>query len=300
MGRSSRLQAATTRVVTYGLWGAIGLALVLGLVNCAGTPAATPRSEPNPTDVEPVPPPGGCAELTVAAWLAGDTDLLSGVPEAARARPEPGRRRAELTYTLSASQDTDPDRWVYLVAAQISERESTEDRWRPAGTQFYTVTLAPAAGGCGGWAPIALPARVAAPTLVAEESDYSIGLPVSGTPLTETLSAFFAALLTGDGELERYTAPGVTITGFDPPPYAEVELVDVRAHVDTPLDRSAQVPVDGTTARVLVTVATDPDGADLPLSYPVTVTVRGGRWEVVAIDSVPSPTTASPQPGRTP
>lgn len=300
VGRSSRAQASATRMAAYGLWGAIGLALVLGLVNCAGTPAAAPDDEPSTTAAEPAAPPGGCAELAVAAWLAGDTALLSGLPDAARARPERGRRRADLTYTLSATQ-ADPDRWVYLVAAQVSERESSEDRWQSAGTQFYTVTLAPAVDGCGGWAPAALPARVTPPALVTEgAADYSIGLPTSGTPLTETLAAFFTALLTGTGELERYTAPGVTIAGFDPAPYPYVELIDVRAHAGTPLDRSAYVPADGTTARVLVTVATDPDGTDLPLSYPVTVTVRGGRWEVVAIDSVPSPTTASPQPGRTP
>lgn len=301
IGRSSRAQATTTRALAYGLWGAIGLALLLGLVNCAGRPLASPPDRPTVTAAEPQAPPGGCAELTVAAWLAGDTELLAGVSPLVRGGAEPGRRRADHTYTLSAALDADPERWVYLVAAQVSERESTDDRWRAAGTQFYRVTLAPSSGGCGGWAPAALPARVPGPTLTPDGStDYPTGLPVSGTPLSETLTAFFAALLTGDGELERYTAPGVNVPRFDPPPYQHIELIDLRAHADTPLDRSARVARDGTTARLQVTVATDPDGADLPLTYPVTVTVRGGRWEVVDIDSVLSPTMASPQPGHSP
>lgn len=300
VGGSTRAQATATRALVYGLWVAIGLALVLGLINCAGTPLASPPERPSTTP-PPGAPPGGCAELTVAAWLAGDTDLLAGVPALGRLRAEPGRRRADLTYTLSAAPGTDPQRWVYLVAAQVSERESAEDRWQAAGTQFYSVTLAPSSSGCGGWAPVALPARVVGPLLVPDGStDYPAGLPTSGTPLSETLTAFFVALLTGDGELERYTAPGVTVPGFDPPPYQHIELIDLRAHADTPLDRSARVAPDGTTARLQVTVATDPDGADLPLTYPVTVAVRGGRWEVVAIDSVPSPTTASPRPGQSP
>ncbi len=301
VGRSSRAQAATTRALAYGLWGAIGLALVLGLINCAGRPMAAPSDKTTVTTTEPVAPPGGCAELTVAAWLAGDTELLSGVPALVRGRTEPGRRRADLTYTLSATPGADADRWVYLVAAHVSERESTDDPWRAAGTQFYTVTLAPSSSGCGGWAPVALPARVASPALTPDSAtDYPTGLPVSGTPLSETLTAFFAALLTGEGEWERYTAPGVTVPTFDPPPYQYIELIDLRAHADTPLDRSARVAPDGTTARLQVTIATDPDGADLPLTYPVTVTVRGGRWEVVEIDSVPSPTTAGPRPGLSP
>jgi hypothetical protein len=281
VGRSSRIQAGLSRTLAYGLWGGIALALTLGLVNCAGParPTVSPVADPSPAD--PVAPPGGCAELVVSAWLAGDADLLAGVPGVPRTRPEPGRRQATRTYTAGVTPAGGHQTWGYLVAAEVQVRDE-QQQWRPAGTQFFTVTMVRSeGGGCQGWSPAALPAQVAAPRLAGggapPEPGYDVALPAD-TALGTTLQAFFAGLLAGAGDLERYVAPGVVIPALSPAPYPEVSVTDLRARTEP----AGPVPPDGTVLQLLATVTTDPD--DLPLVYPVTVGVRGGRWEVVAID----------------
>jgi hypothetical protein len=285
VGGSSRAQAATSRLLAWVLWGGIGLALVLGLVNCAGLPGAAgdstespPPTQPSP---EPVPPPGGCAELVVSAWLAGDTNLLADLPGMSGSAVEPGMRQATGTYIAGVTGDDQA--WGYLVGADVLERDGDGD-WQAAGTQFFTVTMVPAPeGGCQGWRPAALPAQVAAPDLSGEDATaiYEESLPIESTPLGDTLEAFFSGLLTGSEDIERYVAPGVVIAAPDPPPYQEATLAELRATLD-PTESGTITPPDGTVVQVLATVMVIED--HLPLVYPVTVAVRGGRWEVVAID----------------
>jgi hypothetical protein len=299
IGGSARAQAAASVVLRYGLWGGIVLALVLGLVNCAGSQITPPAPVSAAADPPPVAPPGGCAELLVAAWLAGDVELLSEVAGVPRGQVEPGRRQALRTYTAAvtpgqvpsdASGDSSREpagelagepNWGFLIGAEVQVRDE-EGRWRDAGVQFFSVTLVPATDGCGGWRPAALPAQVAAPQLASPELAYPVSIPVSGNDLSDTLQAFFAGMLTGEGSPERYVAPGSVVPFPAPAPYQQVSITDLQAPDDAPIDRTAAVPPDGTILPLLVTVATDPE--DLPLVYPVTVGVRGGRWEVVAIE----------------
>lgn len=287
VGRSTRAQAAATVAARGGLWAALGLALVLGLVNCAAPAAGPPTAAP--AAPMPVPPPSGCAELVVAGWLAGDDDLLAGVVGMPRADPETDQRRAALTF--AAEVIPGEAGWTYLVGAQVQVRpdedtaaddEPPPEPWQDAGVQFFAVTMVPVVGGCQGWAPAALPAQVAGPSLASPTTAYPVSLPASGTELAETLAAFFTGLLTSAGNPERYVAPGTVITFPDPPPYLEVSVADVRTVADAPVDRAGPVPPDGTVVPLLVTV--DIGGGDLPLVYPVTAGVRGGRWEVVALD----------------
>lgn len=280
VGGSTRAQAAASVALRYGLWGGLALAVVLGLINFAnltttsGTPAPAPTGEQ-----EPVAPPGGCAELVVASWLAGDHELLDGVTGMPARDPEPGRRRAVHTYTASATAGEGS--WAYLVGAEVQVRQE-EQQWRPAGLQFFTVTMIPTGGGCGGWAPAALPAQVAAPQLASPPLSYPETLPVTGTELSETLTAFFTGMLTGAENPERYLAPGSVVPFPAPPPYQEVSLDELRAGPDAPVDRTSRIPADGTVVPLLAVVGIGPD--DLPLVYPVTVAVRDGRWEVLALD----------------
>jgi hypothetical protein len=288
VGGSSRAQATVSRLLAYALWSGIALALVLGLVNCVGRSGGAPGLAADPAPPPAVPPPGGCAELVVAAWLAGDARLLADVPGVPRSQPEPGRRQAGRTFTAAVTPGEDA--WGYLVGAEVLVRDERQ-RWRSAGTQFFTVTMVPISGGCQGWGPAALPAQVPAPTLAgAGAGVYEVSLPSSGTELAATLEAFFAGLLAGAENLERYVAPGVVIPAVVPPPYEQVTVTELRAR-DDPTDRGTVVPPDGTVVQLLATVSTGAD--DLPLVYPVTVGVRGGRWEVVAIDPLVG-TTAGP------
>lgn len=283
VGGSSRAQATLSRLLAYSLWGGIAIALVLGLVNCAGRPAAAPPPDTTEAEAAPVPPPGGCAELVVSAWLAGDTDVLADVAGMPGSRPEPDRRQATRTFTAGVTPGDGA--WAYLVGADVRVRADEEAPWQPAGTQFFTVTMVPAEAGCQGWRPAALPAQAAAPPLggTSAGSPYDVTIPTSGAELHTTLDAFFAGLLAGASDLERYVAPGVVIAPVVPPPYEQVSVVELRAP-DDPTERGTLVPPDGTVLRLLATVDTDTEADDLPLVYPVTMAVRGGRWEVVAID----------------
>lgn len=280
VGGVSRMQASLSRGLALLLWGALALALVLGLVNFTGlaSRADTSRTATNTTEPALVPPPGGCAELVIAGWLAGDTELLSGVAGLPRGRIEPGRRRAGHIYTAAATPGHGA--WGYLIGAEVEQRDEN-GRWRSAGLRFFSVTMVPTSDGtgCQGWGPVALPAEVPAPQLGGGATPgYEVSLPASGTELSQTLTAFFNGLLAGTENVERYVAPGVFIPTLTPPPYQQVEVTDLRARVELP----EAVPPDGTVAQLLVTVSTE--SVDLPLVYPVTVGVRGGRWEVIALD----------------
>jgi hypothetical protein len=284
VGGSSRAQATLSRLLAYGLWGGIAVALLLGLVNCVGRPVTTAAPPTTQVSMPPVPPPGGCAELVVSTWLAGDTEVLADVAGMPRSRPDPGLRRATRTFTAGATSGDGA--WAYLVGADVQVREGEEDPWLPAGTQFFTVTMVPATGGCQGWRPAALPAQAAAPPLAGTDTTgtpYEVELSTSGTALGTTLDAFFAGLLAGASDLERYVAPGVVIAPVLPPPYEQVSVTELHA-ADDPTERGTVVPPDGTVLQLLATVDTNAEADELPLVYPLTVAVRGGRWEVVAID----------------
>jgi hypothetical protein len=298
VGRSTRLQAGASRTLAASLWAALGLALLLGLVNCARITADAAAPAGPPPSPQPAAPPGGCAELVVAAWVAGDTAPLAGAGSSAGpgSGERPGSdRQAARTYTAAVTAAATPDRWSYLVAAQVIERDRDTGQWHDVGLHYFRVTLVEVGGGCQGWRAAAPPMQVAAP---AETGDaplpYTITLASSGTQLAATLEAFFRGLLAGAGDMERYLAPGSSIPPVTPPPYGGVSVAELRAWSGSPVDRADRVPPDGTTVRLLVTVSAD--GAPLPLAYPVTVAVRGGRWEVVAID----PVVAAPQPGAGP
>jgi len=280
VGSSTRAQATMATLLRGALWTGIALSVVLGVVNFAAPLSARPAPVAAPTgEPPPVPPPGGCAELVVAAWLAGDVDLLSGVPGLPRGEVEPGRREAVRTYTASATPGETG--WGFVIGAEVRVR-GEDDQWQEAGVQFFSVTMVPGAGGCQGWVPATLPAQVAAPVLAGPQPPYPAFLPATGTELSETLAAFFAGMLTGAGNPERYVAPGTAIPVLSPPPYQEVAVTELRTTEDAPVDRAGTVPPDGTVVPLLVTVATGEDY--LPLVYPVTVGVRGGRWEVIAIE----------------
>jgi hypothetical protein len=289
---ASRVQATLSRALAYALWAGIVLALTLGVANFAGSGPAPAGPAAGSAQAVPVPPPGGCAELVVAAWLAGDTRALAGVTGAPRSGPEDPGREAARTYTAAVTPAGSPDRWGYLVGAEVRVRDQA-GTWQPAGAQFFTVTMVRTGSGCGGWSPATLPAQVPPPPLAGAAPDpYPVRLAASGTELTETLEAFFGAMLAGGGSLERYQAPGGTVTAIDPPPYRDVRLVELSTTTGAPLDRDGGIPPDGTSARLLATVSTGPDG--LPLVYPVTAGVRGGRWEIVAIDPLVGTAPAGP------
>ena len=122
----------------------------------------------------------------------------------------------------------------------------------------------------------------------------------AGTELYDTVAGFLSAWLTGGGDLQRYSA-SAGIRSFSPAPFTHVSVSAIGADTAIPA-----VPAEGFTARILVNAAAqDSDMASTVLSYPLTVSFRGGKWFITGIDLTPklggriSPVTPSPTPETT-
>ena len=298
---SSRAQAGTSRGVHALLWTLLTCAVLLGLVSLftIGARRSTAAAPAGPAPITDM-PPGGCAELLVTAWLAGDTGVLAALVGADVPRLPAGRRAASHTYTVSAQPVPGASlQWAYLVGADVVNADDKGGR-SPAGVQFFTTTLTPAGaagGGCGGWVAPALPAQTAGLAAAGPIAlDYRRSMPVSGHPIADALAPFFTALLAGGGEVDRYLSPGMQLRAVAPAPYTQVRLEHLRTDS---AELGQTLPADGTRVQLLATVAVrlgDQPG-EWSLSYPLTVTVRGGRWEVTALD--PAPVMATPPPSST-
>ncbi|MFJ8601546.1 hypothetical protein ACIREM_23090 [Streptomyces shenzhenensis] len=79
--------------------------------------------------------------------------------------------------------------------------------------------------------------------------------------LSSAAAEFFATYLTGAGEVDRYIAPGVTLSPVSPAPYTAVSVEQVSAAEEAAA--AEKMPVDGTAVRVLARV----EARDV-----------GGRW----------------------
>ncbi|TRV81760.1 conjugal transfer protein [Streptomyces sp. 130] len=137
------------------------------------------------------------------------------------------------------------------------------------------------------YAATSLPAEVNAPASAQHGGlVYGTGRgPSSEDPVSDTVSRFLAAYLTGQGELNRYVSPGLQVTAISPAPYESTLVTGVRD--DAPQDADDTVPQDGTQRHVLVSVSATTGGQDYLLSYALTLTTRDGRWEVASFDPAP-------------
>lgn len=309
---SSRQQAGASRSLHALLWTLLIGAVLLGLVGLLNVGARRPPgagTAPVAVAVAEQAPPGGCAELLVGAWLAGDSTVLAGLVSGDVPRLPVKQRAAAHTYTINARPGgpaAGVTTWSYLIGADVVSVDK-QGRTAPAGTQFFTVTLArnaaagPADNACGGWAAPVLPAQVAG-LAAAPRQDlvYDRSVATSGQPLADTLGPFFTALLAGGAEVERYLAPGTTVAAVLPAPYAQVRLERLTTVKGADIGTAPALPADGTRVQLLATVAArvgDQPG-EWRLTYPLVMTVRGGRWEVTAIEAAPA--LAATQPVHTP
>lgn len=172
--------------------------------------------------------------------------------------------------------------WSVTVGATV--RSATDASLRPARRYF----LAPVVVTPAGVRAAMLPAEVAAPA-----SDITVDLGYRyrlspQTPVVVSAAEFLSAMLTGVGDVSRYLTPGVTVTAVSPPPYRAVTIGTALSSVDlSATDRQAPL-VDGEVVRLLVTTSQKTNTADaVPGQFALTMTSRGGRWEVSGLDSSP-------------
>lgn len=268
-----------TRTVQLGLVvalisGPIALAVVaLGSRgNVAPAPAVT--SSPGAGTLE-ASRASAAGERLVLTWLTGtqadepvlQAQLMTNLPPTF-ALPDTKPAAPDQVWVDSA-EEVSPARWQVVVGA----------RGGAAGAQsFFAVPVLVDAAGA---AALTLPARTNPPA----SPDAQLG-PAQGLtsvtpedPVYQTVNGYLAAFLAGQGELDRWVAPGVSATPVQPRPCRTVKLDDVRTAVDdvpTPDRNGLQLAVIATaTCRTTATTST-------VSQYPLILQVRDGRWEVAA------------------
>lgn len=138
---------------------------------------------------------------------------------------------------------------------------------------------------------MAMPAAVPAPsTGLTVNLDYSNQLS-SNAAIVTAAQGFLSAMLTGDGDVTRFTSPGTNLGAITPAPYASISVIGARTQKS--LGDSAETPADGQRARLLLTISQQPPGTAsstdaLTGAYALTMAARAGRWEVSALDPAPA------------
>lgn len=250
-------------VIPHGVHGLAELAVLAHLTAAPGEADAT---------VTPALP---ALRLTGSAF-----DGLSGEEQATATRAAQRPPTGAVTVAATAAG---PGRWGVTVAVL---RGSQVEGWQ--------VTVAAAADG-----------------LLVETLPAIVGLPGAGTPpipdlpllrapagddpLATAVDRFLSALLTGEGELSRYLAPGAGVAQ----PAVQDGSLELR--------RIAARPLADDRVAVLAEVRlVRGDGAVHLLQYPLLLEPSGGRWEVrrllpaLPIRPAPQPTATAPTPAPDP
>ncbi|MER7982425.1 conjugal transfer protein [Streptomyces sp. NPDC095817] len=271
------------RIGRAGLWAAVASGPVALAVALMPAPAVVPAGVAQPasrTVAQPSQDPSGYAELFVSSWLRSSAhDEESAQSRRARAMapdvalPEQAPvAQSRLEGVRSVRSARDGRSRVVTVAAQYAN-----------GTvRYLAVKVATGAGG-GTFTVDGPPAVVAGPSAgTATVSAFRVNVP-SGA-LSSTAAEFLRSYLTGVGEVDRYLAPGTTLSGLAAGSFTAVEVEEVLSADEA--GAGAKVPADGTRARVEVAVTARVEGgAAWPLRYELTLTARDGRWEIASLDS---------------
>ncbi|MGB9033102.1 MAG: conjugal transfer protein [Paeniglutamicibacter sp.] len=264
-----------------GVWAALA-AGPLALAVTVGQPSPTIAASPEPSkqrtaQTTSVADPSGYVAEFVDAWLRSSDDAHSAASRRAQSMA-PDVSLPSLDEDAPAPRRVAPvrsapregGRWSVTVAAQY-----------PDAVRYFAVPAIAAADG-GSFAVTAAPALVAAPAPhPMPESAYRVS--VEEGPLTTTAGEFLAAYLAGRGEVGRYLAPGVKLSAVSPAAATAVEVEEVSAREESAAGQ--EVPRDGSTVHVRVTVEAREKSGRWPLAYELTLTARGGRWEIAALET---------------
>jgi hypothetical protein len=223
----------------------------------------------------------GFAEMAIHRWIEQDDPasldrLFIEPPDGVTAPRWPVRVD---DATAVASKPVADDYWSVTLAVQLllGPPPGHSVRW------FVEVGVTRDDG--GRFVVAGTPAIVAEPAAVRGRrrlTDTVMLTPSADDPLARTVTGFLAALLTGDGQIDRYTASGTEIAAIDPPPFAKVVMGRL----------STRVTEQGTAVRASV-LARTADGDERALAYQLLLTERYGRWEVRSMSGAPALATSS-------
>lgn len=239
------------------------------------------------------------AQHAVTTWLRADRSLeaevgMAGLPTGAL--PSRGLDVSDPAVADASWQD---DVWTITVAVTVttSVPAAREDQPPLVTTQrrYFQVPVTVDVDGAARL--LALPAEVAGPAVLPLEPNRQYRTRITtGHPAAQAAEEFIKALLTGTGDITRFTAPGSTIRAIVPAPYTELTVQTVTASEDPQGATS-----DGQSIDLLVRVtAADVTEAQTQLDYLLSLAPRDGRWEVTAMKSAQKPEETTAQPSSTP
>lgn len=275
-------KAMTAGLVAAVIAGPVALVMEMRSSDAVVVQQAAPASEPSST----APTLAGERGLqTVRAWLsstAEDPQLPSARTWPKNASPASSLRVAQVSGT------SDPKTFQVLIAASIKGRE-----------HFFEV---PVQADKQQASAVALPASAPAPRAAKAPGDsYGQRGVALSSPLAQTVEEFLASYLSGKSTT-RVTSPGVELASVTGSPWDGVALSNVDAQVASGQDATAS-PAEGEVAQVRAEYVMTRGGdrsTGLSSQIALTLTARGGRWEITSVDPAPlvDPKSTSPAGGE--
>lgn len=226
----------------------------------------------------------------VTAWLSasrGQEDLVRALlPQASSVNlPEHGLKVDDAM--VASSRSAGAGLWSVTVAATVTDNTMVSRRFFEIPVKVEGQTVA----------AVALPGEVPASLLAGGSPDLDYqALVAANSPLYTTSTEFLSAYLAGQGDVSRIISPSSAIRAVTPAPYTSVKVTGIAAHADVPASLA-----DGAQLDILVSATASKEGGTaVSLQYPLTLTVRAGRWEVSTIRDVPLLSKKQPVSSATP
>lgn len=268
-----------------GLWGAVVVGCLGGLVGLASPGAGSQEDRGGAAPVATTEVPGAVAavaERAVTAWLtADDRDELAArfveAPPTVAGDPVVVER-ADAVAGAATSDGT----WSVTVAVDVvvPPAGDDEDEDEPVETTWYAAVTV-VGDESEGLQVLATPALVPAPPEVEGWRSRPRGARrlEDEDPLAVTVTGFLEALVVGQGDPAPYLAPGVEVAPVRPAPFTDLEVEDVRA-----------LRSEEGEARVWVEATGTAGPASYAVSYQIDLVRRDGRWQVAAVAGAPAAT----------
>lgn len=278
------------RATHVALWLLVAVGALGGVVGAL-------RSTPDPGGAPPVPqseavPPEvmGRAEVAVREWLTTG-EFGSAHEEAAADFDQTAAHMSVLWASAVGGRLVEPDYWAVTVAADVRVTEDqgpAEDDEAPTSASNaarWLLEVGVLRSG-GAVTVVGPPAVVPSPPAPEVELRPLEATPERDDPMTMSAEAFLRSLLTGDGDVGRYTAPGSSVPPLTPAPFETVTVEGVGIVRADPATSTIRVDASAVTAAEV----------EVSLSYELVMAERDGRWEVKALSGAPS-VHRDPRPG---
>lgn len=240
--------AVRIRLVRWGLWALVGVAVVAGVTSWVSDGNPPPVAS-NAVTVPEVPPGAvGVAERSAVRWLADAGASLEVV---------------DVSLVASSPQG---DGWALTVAVDVVEVVDDERE----GSVWWVAVVVDDSGYLAGG-----PGLVPPPALAGDlDAPAGLAAPRDDDPVAGTVSGVLGALLAGEGTPDPYLATP-EVLGPSEPSFASVSL-DRIASADDP---------DGSLRVWAQVEALTPGGARLDVFYELVLVRSGDRWLVESLSA---------------